>query len=160
MNVKEINPDISLNRLNPNNSIKCNKIQKIKFLETNFKEIAIAQFFDEKLIKENIQIYEEKFEMIKNHMNLLIRQIDYFLFKNIQSNNIVRKDVLKNQKLNFDNLKSLMKDMIRISSVLSSLNQVWCFFFLLFSFYYIFNLKGKLFGRIGQNLYLLYTRIK
>jgi len=115
-----------LNRLNKNNSTKCSKAQKRKFLESNFKEIAIAQFFDEKLIKENIEIYEEKFQMVRNHMNLLLKQIDCILFKNIQSNNIVQKDVLKNQRIIFDNLKSLIKDMIRISSILSSLNQVKC----------------------------------
>jgi hypothetical protein len=140
MNIKELNPKIALkfefinnnlNRSNQNNNVRFNKNSKRKFLETNFKEIAIAQFYDEKLIKENIQTYEEKFATVKNHMNLLIKQIECAIFQNIQSKNILDKEVLNSQKLNFDNLKKVIKDMIGISGVLSSLNQVLDFFFTL-----------------------------
>ena len=66
--------------------------------------------------------------MVKNHMNLIIKQIDFALFQNIHVSTILGKDVLNSQKRNFDNLKKLIKDMIGISGVLSSLNQVSYFF--------------------------------
>ena len=136
--LKEIYPQIEqkteiVNNLNKTNQ---NNIERREFLETNFKEIVIAQCYDEKVVQNNIQKYREKFDMVKNHMNLIIKQIDFALFQNIHVSTILGKDVLNSQKRNFDNLKKLIKDMIGISGVLSSLNQVSYFFSFRLGFVY------------------------
>ena len=118
---------------------------KLKTLESNFNQIAMAYHTDEEVIESCIDIYRDKFVKCNNHVSLIFEEIGEklnklakFLDPNSSSTEGIEEDTQNSQKIAelfiLDNITSLSKDMIQLrrkfanlittSSMISGLKQV------------------------------------
>lgn len=116
---------------------------KLKILESNFNQIAMAYHTDDKIIESCIDIYRDKFLKSNNHVNLIFNEIDEKLnklAKLLDSNNCLdsTEDFQNNENISdiflLENINALSTEMFKLkrkfsnlittSSMISGLTQV------------------------------------